>query len=119
MTPCQWNDNWRTPVEFMDDDARLSEADRIARLEKAGVPRHEVTFSAHVVRQTLDSRKRHERSKVGAMLAGAKMGRSHMVAVEDAEAAFELDAEYDAQIKVAASVGGWWQRRRRERRGLS
>ena len=112
----EWDENWRTPAAYFDEDGRVSEADRFKRLEEAGVPRIEVLLNGYLVQRTLDSRKRYERSKVGSMMAGPKMGHSHLVPAEDVEKAIHLDREYDAQLNASRVLGAFVTRLSKRRR---
>ena len=103
----EWDENWRTPAAYFDEDGRVSEADRSKRLEEAGVPRIDVLLNGYLVQRTLDSRKKYERSKVGSMIAGPKMGHSHLVPEEDVEKAIRLDGEYDAQLNANRVLGAF------------
>lgn len=93
----EWNDNWRLPREYFQDEGSLPKERRIDILRTSGHRRASIDLSTHQAMFLLASRRKHSRSKVSKFI----------VEGFDAEEIFQLDREVDAAEIISTWASRW------------
>ena len=93
----EWNDDWRLPREYFQDEGSLPKERRIEILRGSGHRRASIDLASHEAMFLLASRRKHSRSKVSKFI----------VEGFDAEEIFQLDKEVDAAEIISTWASRW------------